>query len=411
MNPKQTLAAAAAAALLAATSVTGAAAPALAQTQAQRCTPSWQLVQTPPLPGPLGSELGAPAVVSRTDIWFPSDTGSGPVPDFHAAMLHWDGKSVTAAPEPVTQPLMVKSTDRASFDSSTDGWVIGGINSTKSEGNPGQAYFAHWDGSRWTIMPFLGPQDQATVEGHRPGLADVAAVSPTDAWAVGTMDVDLGGNGHGVFIEHWDGSTWSVVPNPASDPSLGGRLDTLKVISPDDVYAVGRQRDSNGTTIPLVEHWDGKAWNIVPVPAAGSFSALTAISASSPNDIWVAGDQLRPGTTNIAAPFIEHWDGTSWQVASLPDLGANGARATGIYAASPTDVWVTNLTPLQEPGEFLHWDGTNWTTVQTPGPQELDKGSSFSGIAGTGPTDIWASGSEVSLSSGNQALIAHLTCG
>lgn len=412
MNTKRTLTGVAAAALLAATATgaTGAAAPAQAHTQAQGCTPSWHVVQTPPLPSVLGSELGAPAVISGSNAWFPSDAVA-PLASTHAGMLQWNGKSVVAAPEPATMPLMAKTTIQASFDSSTDGWVIGATNgSVGAPDNPFQSYMAHWDGRRWTIMPFVGPQDQATVEGHVPALFGVAAVSPTDAWAVGTIDLDLAGHGHGAFIEHWDGSTWSVVPNPASDPSSGGRLDTLKVISPTDVYAAGRQSDSSGATVPLVEHWDGKAWNTVPVPAGGSFSALNAISASGPNDVWVAGDQLRPGTTNIAAPFVEHWDGTSWQVASLPDLGASGARATGIYAASPTDVWVTNLTPLGVSSVFLHWDGTNWTTVQTPGPQELGVPSFYQGIAGTGPADIWASGSTQSPVTGDHALIAHLTC-
>jgi hypothetical protein len=412
MNTKRALTAVAAAALLAATATAASLVQSQAQAQAQSCTPTWQLVETPPLPSALGSALGPPAVVSHSNVWFPSDDNpAGPVPGSNPGMLRWNGKAVVAAPEPVTMPLMLKSTTQASFDSRTDGWVMG---SFTNSGLFFQQYFAHWDGRRWTIMPFTGPLDKATVEGHTPALSGVAAVSPTDAWAVGALDVaPFSGDAKGAIIEHWDGSTWSVVPNPASAPSSGGRLDALKVISATDVWAAGRRQNASGTDIPLVEHWDGKAWHIVPVPSGASPSVLSSISGSGAHDIWVAGGQLRPGTTNIAAPLVEHWDGTAWHVASLPDIGANGAKATGIYAASSGDAWVTNLVAPNPgtPGVFLHWDGTNWTKVQVPGPQEFGVTSQYSGIAGTGPDDVWAAGFTTSRVTGEEAVAAHLTCG
>jgi hypothetical protein len=408
VNTKRTLIAVTAAALLAATA-TGAAAPhkIMAKAQARACTPVWKLVRTPPLPDVFGRPaLGPPALVSRSDIWFPS-TGvlSGPEPDAHPGMLRWNGKSVVAAPEPVTMSLLLKSVEQASFDSGTDGWALGRINAANAVSQPPQPYAAHWNGRRWKIIPFVGPQDRAAVSNFSSALDGIAAVSPTSAWAVGALD-DPAGNTHGAIIEHWNGSRWSLVANPASTPSSAGGLFALKVISPTNVWSAGRQRNASGTVVPLVEHWNGKAWSIVPVPTGTSPSALDVISAPGPKDIWVADDQLRPGT-----PLVEHWNGKTWKVLSLPDLGANGAKATGIYAASSSDVWVTILVPAVpgNVGVLLHWNGAKWTKVPPPGPHELGVTAQFNGIAGTGPANIWAAGFTTSLG-GEEPLLAHLAC-
>jgi hypothetical protein len=418
MYTKRTLTMVAAGCLLAAglSATAAATGTSTAHAQARACTPAWHLVKTPALPSILGVDLGAPAVVSRSNVWFPSDADIS-LPTFHAGMLRWNGKSVTAAPEPAIMDMLDKSIQQASFDSSQDGWVLGSM-SADANSIPGQAYLAHWNGTRWTIMPFLGPQDKATVEGHIPALTGVAAVSPADAWLVGTKDVSLGGAGGGAIIERWNGSTWSVVPNPASTPSSAGRLDTLRVISPKDVWAVGRQVNAQGTTVPLVERWNGRKWSIVPIPAGATPSALFAISSTGPNDVWVAGDQLRPGTADTAAPLVEHWNGKSWTMMSLPDLGAHGDKALGIYAASPDDVWVTNEHAGPQisggtSGVFLHWNGTRWARVTVPGPQQFGVEYAYAGIAGTGPHDIWASGTKVSAfgsSAEDDPVIAHYSC-
>ena len=47
----------------------------------------------------------------------------------------------------------------------------------------------------------------------------VAAISPTDAWAVGFQN-DNQLNGSRTLTEHWDGQKWTAVPspNPGSPP-------------------------------------------------------------------------------------------------------------------------------------------------------------------------------------------------
>ena len=63
----------------------------------------------------------------------------------------------------------------------------------------------------------------------------------------------------------------------------------------------------------LVEHWDGTSWSVVasPNPNPQGNNSLFAITAVNANDIWAFGLQLK-------GPFSEHWNGTSWSIVPLP---------------------------------------------------------------------------------------------
>src|SRR6185437_11881171 len=45
-------------------------------------------------------------------------------------------------------------------------------------------------------------------------LQGVAVLSACDAWAVGFESGDRGDNPDQSLIEHWDGTSWTVVPSP-----------------------------------------------------------------------------------------------------------------------------------------------------------------------------------------------------
>src|SRR4051812_25830253 len=93
-------------------------------------------------------------------------------------------------------------------------------------------------------------------------LWGVAAVSSTDAWAVGTAEGSA-------LILRWNGSAWAQVLSPAGDELYG-----VGVVSPTDVWAVGSTE--TGT---LTLHWDGTVWSQVPSPSPGNISNdLRAIS-------------------------------------------------------------------------------------------------------------------------------------
>ena len=56
--------------------------------------------------------------------------------------------------------------------------------------------------------------------------------------------------------------------------------------------------------LTVIEHWNGRAWTLVPSPA---FGVLTGVAAASPSSAWAVGS-WSAGPTAI----IEHWNGTAW---------------------------------------------------------------------------------------------------
>lgn len=135
------------------------------------------------------------------------------------------------------------------------------------------------------------------------------------------------------------------------------------------------------------------------------------MTADSATDAWAVGVQLEPGTSNAGTGLVEHWNGTAWSVVTnVPDLGNSALIA--VYAASPVDVWATveNVLAKGDFGmeDFLHWDGSSWTTVPVPGPQEYGLDYWYAGIDGTGPGNVWAAGWAVQTNGTETPLIAHL---
>ena len=59
--------------------------------------------------------------------------------------------------------------------------------------------------------------------------------------------------------------------------------------------------------MPLIGHWDGTVWSIVPGADIGSpFGLLADIKALSANNVWAVGAM---GDTHKM--LVEHWDGDS----------------------------------------------------------------------------------------------------
>jgi hypothetical protein len=407
-----------AAAVLSTAVLTSAAGPAAAG-----CAPAWKLVTTPAPPGDYTYMYGA-AATSANDAWFAgyeppvSGVGDG-IATALAWVLHWNGHSLRAAPA-VPQPASFapRTASAESFDSATDGWILGESMNPATGSGTYVPYAAHWNGGRWTITPLAISPDPASAAAT-PDPSAVASLSPSDAWIVGGFGPQgPQGQTNGALIEHWDGSSWSVVANPASSEA-DSALSSITAVSATDIWAVGLQNaDGEGDSRPLAEHWDGTTWSVVPVPAGNpAQSRFISVSADRPDDAWAVGSHLEPGTSDLATALVEHWDGTAWSVVTgLPDLGNSLVKA--VYAASSSDVWAIAETIAPQGAnfpylfEFLHWDGSSWTTVPLPGPQENSLQYVATSLSGAGPDDIWAAGYSSNAFYGTEApMIAHLSCG
>ena len=149
-----------------------------------------------------------------------------------------------------------------SADPSTDVWAVGGLTG-------GGTTSLHWNGQTWSQIP--------TARLRSGGVVAVTALSTTNVWAVGTgPGVARGGfSAHPTaVIEHWDGTSWSVVPSPNPNPQGNNSLVAVAAVSANDIWAVGHQLLG-----PFTEHWDGNTWSIVTTPSGvASLIGITAIS-------------------------------------------------------------------------------------------------------------------------------------
>ena len=188
----------------------------------------------------------------------------------------------------------------------------------------------------------------------------VAAVAPNDVWAAGYWNTDSGYTGSGLpLFEHWNGSSWQVVPSPQVG---GGQIWGLAAVASNDVWAVGELNTNN----TLVEHWNGSAWKRVRAPYGDSLGWLFSVSARSANDVWAAGGAYHGEELET---LVLHWDGSSWTEFPSANSQDEYNKLAAIYAdPANDDLWaVGNRTPGL--GYFQlseHYDGANWTVLSAP---------------------------------------------
>jgi hypothetical protein len=107
------------------------------------------------------------------------------------------------------------------------------------------------------------------------------------------------------LIEHYNGTSWTIVPSPNPQPNLGGgypvsnELFSVVAISPTNVYAVGWSYNLVAAQTFMLR-WNGSAWQNVPVPHPGRYSALRGIDAVSASDIWAVGEFDNNGNQQLA---------------------------------------------------------------------------------------------------------------
>jgi hypothetical protein len=134
-------------------------------------------------------------------------------------------------------------------------------------------------GSPWKIIP------TATSDGGDGTLEDVQGVPGTNAaWAVGWSPAFL----QPIIEQHVGAASnpWTIVPSPTFDS--GGALNAVTALSAHDAWAVGTFSDgSQGRA--LTEHWDGNSWTAIPNPVASQADlALLSVSAVSASDVFCA---------------------------------------------------------------------------------------------------------------------------
>jgi hypothetical protein len=258
--------------------------------------------------------------------------------------------------------------------SASDIWAVGSYGATTPSGSTDQTYAMHWDGTQWNVVP----SPNASTFSNK--LSAVAAVAPNDVWAVGHYETSSP-NQVLALTMHWDGANWSIISN-----SAWGELHDMVAIASDQVWAVGFVYDIFNAA--LIMRWDGSNWSYYSISniSQDTSSPLFGITAVSATDIWAVGSI---SNETLAA----HWDGTQWNRVASPGVSAYANRLNSVSAISGNDVWAVGYhynpsLPYQTLIE--HWDGTAWSVV--PSPNATSNDNRLEAVAVVAPNDVWAVG-------------------
>jgi hypothetical protein len=361
---------------------------------------SWTVL---PVQGPDEiASLSSVTTLSDTDVWaVGSYSGSGEFDPTKPLIEHYDGTSWSVVPSPHKGERELLDVTSLRTD---DVWAVGArLPSTGVFGGRrhNKALVNHWNGTSWKSVPVELGEKRDTF------LTGVSAAAPDDIWAVGHYVTRKGA--FKALAMHYDGTKWRVVPG-TNEQGIARDLLAVVALDDSDTWAVGSTQPVNEAGYPLIEHWDGTGWEVVPFPSIDG--GLTDVTAAPDGTLWAVGNTNDYSTSH---GFALHYSGGTWTLVPTESTGGAQERLTSIDASDGrllTVGWYVapqsnTLQPLAE-----SWTGSQWSAMQAPGLD--DQGGFLLGVA-AGETTAWAVGGSPSSDRegfrfGTDLLIERLVC-
>jgi hypothetical protein len=303
----------------------------------------------------------------------------------------WAGKKWTVSPTP--DPAQSDVLYGVTAISPDDVWAVGYTANRRQLDT--HSLIEHFDGAKWTAIASPGT-----------GLLDSAAsTSATDVWAVGISGSNPDGKGK-ALIEHWNGNAWEKIPAPDPGAWADG-LASVTALSADDAWAVGLQEPTENTERTLVEHWDGTSWEVIPTPNAGIASGLSSVGFAGSTDAWAVGWYEQPspeGTLDLT--LTEHWNGTKWSITKSPSpTGDDTLNSEAVI--SPADVWAAGSSAENAPF-VIHWNGSDWS--QLPATHEKGAAALLFAVAATSADSVWTVGLSINSHNYTEQTFSEYLC-
>jgi len=252
--------------------------------------------------------------MSSSDIWAVGTYQTSPVMAQYKSqnlVMRWNGNSWQQYPI-ASFGINMSDLWAVKMTAVNEGWAAGTYD---SYGQGSQATMFRWNGSSWLHHPLPDSNVMISLDGFD-------AISQNDVWAVGRRTNNV------ALSLHYNGSAWAQVPVPAVGTYRNFFL-SVDGINSNDVWAVGSWGNNYGDYRMLAMHWNGSSWSNTALPAipAGQLGELLDVKMVSSNDVWAVGYYLTGGKVTL------HWDGNSWT--EVTPGGAGGALAV----INSTNVW------------------------------------------------------------------------
>jgi hypothetical protein len=326
--------------------------------------------------GSLRNTLTGVDALSENEVWTVGlfDTLISTIVKSWTLIEKWDGSSWSIIPSP-NPGIMYNYLISVKALASDNIYAVGSYAGIPAVS---QMMVLHWNGSTWDTEP------TPTVTGGS-SLYGLEAITDNDIWAVGDQDIGAPGPDVGTLTLHWNGSEWNVVTSP-NVANRTNRLYDVKAVSTNSIWAVGYSRNLSENYRTLIEHWDGSSWNVISSPNVGFESFLYSVGIISSSDIWATG-AYNNGTNYL--PLFLHWNGSEWAVVNSPA----GGNSTSFIDAN--NGWSVG-------GLIARWNGAEWVDDQAIIPGD----GSLNGLKIISPGNMWAVG-RVSQNGVDQTLTMH----
>jgi len=379
---------------------------------------SWNIVSTPNATASYASTLNSTTCTSASECWAVGDYYTGIAVQLLVELWNGTSWSIVPAPDKVNSfGLTFDYLQGVTCTSASDCWAVGYYDASgPNQDFDYQTLIEHWDGNSWTIV------DSPNVNTIRNNFLEaVTCTSASDCWAVGQYHSGNNITGDKIYqtlIEHWNGAAWSIVSSPNIDPTLFHYLNSVTCVSGSDCWAVGEYFTSStdagafGKYQTLIEHWDGSSWTIVTSEntSTSEYNYLYSVTCTSSANCWSAGTHRADGGSYQT--LIERWNGTAWQIVSSPNGPSNqsppqGNQLFSVTCASSSDCWAVGGDPQEDGLNTLveHWDGVSWSFV--PSPSVSSSGNSLASITCASESDCWAIGNYVPSNGVARTLTVH----
>jgi len=209
-----------------------------------------------------------------------------------------------------------------------------------------QTLIQRWNGTAWKIVESA---NYKIPDGYPAGpgrymdndLESVTCASASDCWAVGSV------NRYHTVIQHWDGTSWSMVSSPNAGSEDYNLLQSVTCASSNNCWAVGYWSPLGGNPEEslknLVLRWNGTKWSLGSAPNASPVSSLNDVTCTSASECWAVG-AYRNSNDGTTRTLVEKWNGNSWAVVESENVaGVDGNQLRGVTCTSKADCWAVGV--------------------------------------------------------------------
>ena len=142
---------------------------------------------------------------------------------------------------------------------------------------------------------------------------------------------------------------WDLIPTPNVGNSVT-RVTAITALSANDAWSVGLWRDEPVGFGPFAMRWDGSTWNLTSLPNTshlGGLPEIDGVEATPDGDVWLVG-KVFTGYPTDNTPLVLRWREGSWDIVDTMTLrpqtvypfAARGGLAYEVDALASDDIWV-----------------------------------------------------------------------